>query len=163
MRESYIQAAVVKYARQTLGVQAVKLSTMAYRSFPDFLFFIPGGVPLLIEFKAPGAKPTLLQRACHEDLAKADYETKIIDNVVEGKRAILTACLKTCFDAAEFEQLCRSELARLPAPGDVGTGAVHGRGKRLAPRASKRRGAVGAGDAQDIDNTGGVLRAAKRA
>lgn len=47
---------------------------------PDFLFLIPGGRPLFIEFKATGKKPTATQARKIEELKALGYLVRVIDS-----------------------------------------------------------------------------------
>jgi hypothetical protein len=40
-----------------LGIKGSKLKNLSDTSWPDRLFWLPGGKPLLIEFKQPGYEP----------------------------------------------------------------------------------------------------------
>jgi hypothetical protein len=52
-RESALEAKCVKWARDR-GVQVSKLTECV--GIPDRIFFVPGGKPLIPEFKDPGGK-----------------------------------------------------------------------------------------------------------
>lgn len=87
LTEKSIQGPVVAYARK-LGFRCDKLSTGSlYQTsgLPDFIFWFPGGRPLLIEFKRPGGKATPLQAATHRQLKELGYEVHVIDNATAGK------------------------------------------------------------------------------
>lgn len=56
----HVQNPCVAWARRN-GIRATKLQGPGNRSNPDYIFWIPGGRPLLIEFKRPGQEPTPLQ------------------------------------------------------------------------------------------------------
>ena len=57
-RESALESWCVKWARAR-GVVVAKLTECA--GIPDRVFFVPGGRPLIVEFKAVGLKPEELQ------------------------------------------------------------------------------------------------------
>lgn len=86
--ESQIENAVIAWARAR-GIFVSKLQGMGNRSLPDRIFWIPGGKPLLIEFKRPGGKPTVLQAETILRLKNLGYEVHVIDSVEEAKRVIL--------------------------------------------------------------------------
>ena len=60
MRESEIEAKVVKWARKA-GWLAVKQTPMGVKGWPDRVFISPEGRHVWIEFKKPPNKPTELQ------------------------------------------------------------------------------------------------------
>lgn len=86
--ESEVEARVCEYALKELGVFNIKLKKTQERGYPDRLFWIPGGRPLLIEFKRQGAQPTEYQQMIHKRLRYAGYEVQVHDDVEEAKRAL---------------------------------------------------------------------------
>ena len=66
-REATCENAVVAGA-EALGVPSIKLNLKGNRGWPDREFWIPGGRPLLIEFKLPGEEPDPLQAHRHDTL-----------------------------------------------------------------------------------------------
>ena len=58
--ESSIERKAVKLAKE-LKIRTTKLNVTNNRGIPDRIFWIPGGRPLLAEFKRPGKEPTKLQ------------------------------------------------------------------------------------------------------
>lgn len=87
MLESAIEQPVVRWAR-SIGILVTKLQGIGNRSFPDRIFWIPGGRPLLIEFKAPGKKPTCLQKLTIERLRQAGYAVEVCDSQAQARQAI---------------------------------------------------------------------------
>lgn len=164
MLERDIQKAVVKYARHTLGLCAVKLATRAYRSYPDFIFFIPGGRPLLIEFKRTGEQPTAAQAAIHEDLHNAAYTVQIHDTIHGGKAALLGACLHARAPTGQFthdHSIVKSELAKCTRAMETPPVPV-GRG-RMAGAAPSRGNTAGPRNAENQYNVGRLFSAKKAA
>lgn len=95
--ESSIQGAVVGWAKKTYGIVCQKLSTgsrFQKSSFPDFIFFLPGGKPLLIEFKREGGIITSAQADNHAGLRGLGYDVCVVDDVETGKRLIREAMEK---------------------------------------------------------------------
>jgi hypothetical protein len=86
--EATIEREVCRRASMELGVPNIKLKDAA--GFPDRLFLVPGGRPLMIEFKAPGAKPRKLQLYIHEQLRKLGYAVEVHDTVAGAVAAIKT-------------------------------------------------------------------------
>jgi len=77
--ERDIEAKVVRWARAK-GIMVTKLQGIGNKSMPDRIFWIPGGRPVLIEFKRPGGKLTPLQTLAIEALEKAGYLVTVFDN-----------------------------------------------------------------------------------
>jgi hypothetical protein len=75
-RESALEARAVKYAR-TRGVVVAKLTQLV--GVPDRIFFVPGGRPLIIEFKARGLAPEGLQSWYLKKLTKDSYRAVSCD------------------------------------------------------------------------------------
>jgi hypothetical protein len=95
--ESSVQGAVIGWARKTYGLVCHKLSTGSrYQksSFPDFIIFLPGGSPLLIEFKKDGGTLTALQSDTILTLRALNYPVHVVDDVDEGKQLIKVAVEK---------------------------------------------------------------------
>jgi hypothetical protein len=87
--EKGVQKTVVEHARKTYGLLAVKHSGgMGGASHPDYEFYLPGGRPLLIEFKRPGEFPTPLQEERIKRLRALGYDVQVIDSTADGKRLI---------------------------------------------------------------------------
>lgn len=75
-----------------LGVRSIKLTPRGQRGHADRLFWVPGGRPLLVEFKREGEKPRVLQAHRHDTLRKAGYEVMVATDwrpVAERIRAML--------------------------------------------------------------------------
>lgn len=66
----------------------VKLNLQGRRGWPDQEYFIPGGKPLMIEFKAEGEEPRALQQAIHRKLKENGYEVETHTDAVEAIAAI---------------------------------------------------------------------------
>ena len=79
--EAGIEHKVVHDAAKDLDVQSTKMGTAYSIGWPDRLFFIPGGRPLMIEFKRPGGKVSARQAHIHAELRKAGYAVSIHDDV----------------------------------------------------------------------------------
>ena len=79
-----IESKVVKYARDK-GVLVVKQTHVGARSHPDRAFYFEGGRLLQIEFKAPGARPTVLQAVTIKKLIGLGFAVAIVDDVRHGK------------------------------------------------------------------------------
>lgn len=65
-----------------------KMNGMGSKSWPDRCFWIPGGKPFLIEFKAPGKDLTELQAKTIKELIEDGYDVEVHDNKDRALRAI---------------------------------------------------------------------------
>lgn len=86
MLESKIEAIVTKHAKAN-GWLAYKWTSPANRGVPDRLYFKAGQL-VIIEFKAPGKKPTALQTHVHTLLKAQGFWVHVIDNIEEGKQLL---------------------------------------------------------------------------
>jgi hypothetical protein len=77
--ESDIERPVCGWARDH-GLLHRKLNGEGNRHWPDQEFFIPGGRPLLVEFKRPGEKPSQAQRYVIRQLQERGYDVRWTDN-----------------------------------------------------------------------------------
>jgi hypothetical protein len=72
--EKAIELAACRRARSELGVESVKFTPAGSNGWPDRQFWVPGGRPMLIEFKAPGERLDPLQVHRHEQLKGWGYD-----------------------------------------------------------------------------------------
>lgn len=86
--ESYIERTACRRIAD-LGVRNIKLAKV--RGWPDRLFLIPGGKPLFIEFKRPGAKPRKFQSHIHAILRRLGYKVEIHDDATQAVEAVRRA------------------------------------------------------------------------
>ena len=93
MLEKHIEAKVCDYAKQR-GLLVYKFTSPARAAVPDRLFVLPGGRVFFIEFKREGQKPTPAQTREHARLWAHGVTVLVIDNVLDGLRAIdrMLAC-----------------------------------------------------------------------
>lgn len=66
----------------------VKLNLRGRRGWPDQGYFIPGGRPFFIEFKADGEEPSELQRAIHRRLKENGYDVEVHTEAIAAIAAI---------------------------------------------------------------------------
>jgi len=85
--ETDLERAVCTYADKH-GILHIKLNLRGRRGFPDRLFFIPGGKPLMIEFKREGEEPRRLQSYIHSQLVGLGYRVETADNTFDGFQLI---------------------------------------------------------------------------
>jgi len=113
---AHVQNPTVAWARKN-GVRCTKLQGPGNRSQPDFIFWIPGGVPLLIEFKRPGQVPTPLQTETIKLFKKADYDVEVHDTKDSAIAAIKQrldqrATIRECLDYMAANGLPPKEVAK---------------------------------------------------
>ncbi len=84
--EKDVRKATIKHAKRR-GIMNIRLSfgPGAYVGWPDDIFLIPGGKPLLIEFKAPGKEPTARQQLRIDMLLDLGYDVWVCDGIEAGK------------------------------------------------------------------------------
>jgi hypothetical protein len=97
MRESAIERKVANWAR-AIGVPNCKLDVRANAGFPDRIFFVPGGRPVIIEFKAPGESPRILQEYYIDELKKRSYNVQSCDSS-DGAMAVISRAVEAAYRA----------------------------------------------------------------
>ena len=95
MLEKTVERRVCQRALNELGVANYKLAGAGQKGKPDRMFLIPGGKPLLIEFKRPGEEPEPLQESTHKILRLLGYLTEVHDD----ERAAMLS-IRKALDAA---------------------------------------------------------------
>lgn len=92
--ESKIERDVARDALVKEGVPNLKMLHIGGETgWPDRCFFIPGGVPLLIEFKKPGRKNATEPRQdyVHDVLRELGYAVQVHDNYQDALSSIRAA------------------------------------------------------------------------
>lgn len=92
--ESKIERDTCARAAKLMGVIGTKLVAPGETGYPDRIFWLPVGRPLLIEFKRPGENARPKQVFIHEQLRGLGYEVQVHDNVNEALRAIRAALIQ---------------------------------------------------------------------
>ena len=82
MRERDVENKVCRMARMR-GWTVLKFVSPGMRGMPDRLM-LRHGAAVFIEFKAPGRKPTALQRNAHDLLRDAGMTIYVVDDVDKG-------------------------------------------------------------------------------
>ena len=77
-REPALEAKAVNWARHVKKMVTAKLMKLA--GVPDRVFFIPGGRPLIVEFKAKGEEPEEIQAWYLHKLAQDGYNVAYVDS-----------------------------------------------------------------------------------
>lgn len=75
-RESALESTAVRWARDR-GIVVAKLTELV--GVPDRIFFVPGGKPLIIEFKARRNEPSETQAWYLDTLRAAGYDAHSCD------------------------------------------------------------------------------------
>lgn len=91
MLEKHIESNTCERVLHELGVTSAKLTTPGRRGIPDRIFWLPGGKPLLIEFKRPGEQPRPLQSHIHALLKQLGYHVEVHDNEAEAFESVRRA------------------------------------------------------------------------
>lgn len=86
--ESSIERSVCDKAYTDLGVRNIKINTTSESGYPDRMFFIPGGLPFLIEFKKPGKRLEKKQSHVHDQLKADGYDVEWHDTKDGALKAI---------------------------------------------------------------------------
>jgi hypothetical protein len=91
----------VRHARE-LGLKVLKINPLWAAGWQDRIFFVPGGKPLIIEFKRPGGESSKIQKERHKELIEAGYDHHVVDNKAEGIALIDARCPKNWRDSIEI-------------------------------------------------------------
>lgn len=89
MKEVYIERLLVTSVEK-MGGMCVKFPAVFYAGFPDRLIFLPGGLLVLVEIKASGKKPRLLQQKVHTKLRGLGFRVEVLDTIQAVEAFILT-------------------------------------------------------------------------
>jgi hypothetical protein len=81
--ESQIEVAVTRWAEER-NILHLKLSLQFRRGYPDHLYFILGGRPVMIEYKRPGGRLTRLQQHIVGLLLEAGYDVAVAETKEEA-------------------------------------------------------------------------------
>ena len=79
MRESVLERQLVRRVAQSGGL-ALKFVSPGMAGVPDRLILLPEGKIAFAEMKAPGKKPTSLQRLRHGQLRDLGFRVFVIDS-----------------------------------------------------------------------------------
>ena len=80
MRESYLERQLVQTVGN-MGGLALKFVSPGMAGVPDRLVLLPDGKMAFVEMKAPGKKPTSLQRMRHGQLRDLGFRVYVIDSM----------------------------------------------------------------------------------
>jgi len=93
--EKAIEQYVADKALGWWGIPCIKLNIVGRNGWPDRVFWLPEGRPLLIEFKRLGKEARALQLDIHGMLRKLGYEVHVCDNREDALEKIAEALART--------------------------------------------------------------------
>ena len=91
-----------------LGVGSLKLNVKANTGYPDRIFWVPGGKPLIIEFKTPDGELSPKQKYHIERLKKDGYNVEVCDDAIDAFHAAIKAVEATRLSEEGREILARA-------------------------------------------------------
>lgn len=86
--ESSIERSACKAVKEKFGILSIKLAPVQSTGWPDRLFWVPGGKPVLVEFKRPGERLTRKQEYIRAELQSLGYFTAVCTSTDEVLRTI---------------------------------------------------------------------------
>lgn len=108
MSESKIEKKAVGLIWEHLGIENSKLVTPGNTGYPDRIIWVPGGKPLLIEFKRPGEVLNPRQRYIHDKLKILGYRIEIHDDAVLAFSSVISTLEPTQLSKESREILARA-------------------------------------------------------
>ena len=108
MSESKIEKKACALVWKHLGIKGSKLNIIGDTGYPDRIFWVPGGRPLMIEFKVPGGKSSPKQRLIHKQLKELGYRVEVHDNAINAFQAVIEAVDTTQLSEESLEILARA-------------------------------------------------------
>lgn len=91
--EAALEGDVVRWAEDRLVLQT-KLNLRGRNGWPDRCFWLPGGRPLLHEYKLPGEAPRPLQEYTIRQLRERGYDVEVHTSYEEATEAIARRLLR---------------------------------------------------------------------
>jgi intracellular sulfur oxidation DsrE/DsrF family protein len=88
MSESKVEQVACRAILKKFGVKSIKLTPMKSTGFPDRIFWLPGGKPLLIEFKSSVGFLSLKQEYIIGQLKALGYRVVVCRTVKEALMAV---------------------------------------------------------------------------
>jgi hypothetical protein len=90
-----------------LGIRSSRLKVLGDNGYPDDIFWLPGGKPLLIEFKDEDEEPRPLQDEVINELRELGYEVQVHTTAHGAFGAVIDAV-----DSPQLPKESRKILAR---------------------------------------------------
>lgn len=108
--ESGVEGKACELLLTHLGLKSSKLKILGENGFPDRIIWLPGGKPLLIEYKRPGEDPRPKQVEIHGYLRKLGYHIEVISDAVEALEITIRILEATRLPKESREVLARARL-----------------------------------------------------
>lgn len=89
--ESKIEREAVRLVYKHLGITGSKLIVVGSTGYPDRIFWVPGGKPLLIEFKKIGGLVQPKQNYIHTQLRDLGYHVEVHNNALDAFQSVIKA------------------------------------------------------------------------
>lgn len=89
MKEKAIENRLIREVTNAGGM-CIKFPPLFFAGFPDRLVFMPRGVLVLVELKAPGKKPGPLQVKVHAKLRALGFRVEVIDSYEQIDALMIT-------------------------------------------------------------------------
>ena len=93
MKESRIEQMACKQILEKFNVISVKLTPAQSTGYPDRLFWLPGGKPLLIEFKRPNEQLSPKQSHINLGLKMLGYQVEVCRSAAQAVAVVELALL----------------------------------------------------------------------
>lgn len=116
--ESKIEQKACDLVLKYLGVVGSKLSVIGDTGYPDRVFWLPYGRPLLIEFKKPGEEPEPKQVEIHRRLRRLGYQVEVYDTAAEAFLSVINACDQLPLTPEQKKVLARARQAHRKLPNE---------------------------------------------
>lgn len=87
--ETKIEMRACELVFEHLGIVGAKLTTPGRRGYPDRIFWVPGGSPVLVEFKVPGGELRAEQATRIAELKSLWYTVHVMDDAVQTLRLLI--------------------------------------------------------------------------
>ena len=91
-----------------LGIGSLKVNVRGNTGWPDRIFWVPGGKPLIIEFKTPDGELSPKQKYHIERLKKDGYNVEVCDDAIDAFLAAIRAVETTDLSEDNRQILARA-------------------------------------------------------
>lgn len=91
-----------------LGIGSLKVNVRGNTGWPDRIFWVPGGKPLIIEFKTPDGELSPKQIYHIDRLKKDGYNVEVCDDAIDAFLAAIRAVEATCLSKEGRQILARA-------------------------------------------------------
>lgn len=108
--ESDVEVEACKLLLTHLGLKSSKLKILGENGYPDRIIWLPGGKPLMIEYKRPGEDPRPKQIEIHDYLRKLGYHIEVISDAIEALEITIRILAATRLPKESREVLARARM-----------------------------------------------------